>query len=440
MPTRAPLAIPSRALERQPTLRRWSSYPGPGPVGVVEHDLSVDAVTTSQPRFERDFSHIRVRTDTQVSRQGVSTPTTPGAGQQPAAPSDRCGKDRCTSGDNDKIRGDIATALSWVSKATAAVRSSQLSRGTELALDWYFAGHSKDIAAKVGTRLECIHTCLVDTATHARWGCNPGYPSSKAAAYVTKAAAAICGHVLVPLCFTPLHFSLTPRQRAEVAIHECAHRVGMSPTRALDIYEFKTRFLYLSSEEALNNSDSIALFVSGIAQGIPVVTRSELGLAAGVAVAPAAGAAPTWLAQLHFDSMLEHPVLGLIHPTFGVGLTLIGEPIAPPGGAGRETNPPTLLASLLAGFRLVQPRPGPIGAHVQFFGGPALALSLGKTASGATASSGIGAEAGVFLGYRWRWGDVSTGVGYLYDPTRTAGFEHLLTGTIRVTFAPKGEQ
>jgi hypothetical protein len=108
-------------------------------------------------------------------------------------------------------------------------------------------------------------------------------------------------------------------------------------------------------------------------------------------------------------------------------MSVIGEPAAP--GATPVSPPADMLVSLLPGVRIGVPRPGAAGGgYASFFGGPSLAVSGGTL--------GIGAEAGMALGYRWRWLDVSAGVGYAYDPTRRAGMEHLFTGSIGVTFTP----
>jgi hypothetical protein len=80
--------------------------------------------------------------------------------------------------------------------------------------------------------------------------------------------------------------------------------------------------------------------------------------------------------------------------------------------------------------RIGPPRPGAAGSgYASFFGGPALAI--GKT------GAALGAEAGYAVGYRWRWLDVSTNLGYVYDPTRRErGGEHLITVGAAVTFTP----
>ncbi len=72
---------------------------------------------------------------------------------------------------------------------------------------------------------------------------------------------------------------------------------------------------------------------------------------------------------------------------------------------------------MLAGLRLDPGRPG--GIHLSFFGGPALAIGSGKKE--------IGAEAGMALGYRWRWLDLSVNAGKTDDPTREAGMDRLFT-------------
>jgi hypothetical protein len=147
-----------------------------------------------------------------------------------------------------------------------------------------------------------------------------------------------------------------------------------------------------------------------------------LGASAGAAFPGEGGPGP--YARLYLGLEKRGPVLGFVHPPFGVGLglsgeTATGEPGAPPAG-------PSTLVSLLGGLRL---DPGDVGdGHVSFFGGPAVAIGSGERA--------IGAEAGVAFGYRWRWLDFSLDAGLAYDPTREAGMDRLFTVGASIRIGP----
>lgn len=143
------------------------------------------------------------------------------------------------------------------------------------------------------------------------------------------------------------------------------------------------------------------------------------GVSAG-GVFSAAGT-PTWQARLYLGLEKRGPILGFVHPSLGVGLGLIGEAINRDAETVTGTS---ALGSLLAGVRLDPGDPG--GGSVSFFAGPSIALGSGNV--------GLGAEAGVAFGYRWSWLDVSLDAGLTYDPTREVGMDRLLTvgATIRI--------
>lgn len=147
-----------------------------------------------------------------------------------------------------------------------------------------------------------------------------------------------------------------------------------------------------------------------------------LGASAGAAF-PSEGR-PALHARLYVGLEKRGPILGFVHPSLGIGVGLIGEsttvePSPPPSG-------PSALVSLLGGLRLDPGEPG--GGHVSFFGGPAVAVGSGKKA--------IGAEAGVALGYRWRWLDFSVETGLAYDPTRETGMDRLFTLGASIKIGP----
>jgi hypothetical protein len=341
-----------------------------------------------------------------------------------------CQNSRCTH--HDTIRGDISRAINYVSKAIIDLSEVPLAPETVRALDWYFNAHGQTVVSAVRQRLGCILTCLQDTQTNNRYGCHPD--DNNLAYTCVPRSTPVCGHYLYNICFTDKHLGEGDRTRAEVVIHECAHRAGMSlgaPASVPDIYSFTSRFLFMDTNESLRNSDSFALFAGTMSEGIPVTVLATIGATAGAAFSQRGGT--TWQAHLYISSEFQHPVLGFFNPTLGIGLTAIGETTSI--GPVSVSSPQSLLASLLAGVRIANPRPGAGGSgYLSLFGGPALVLDPQTPARG---SSRIGAEGGVALGFRWRWLDISTGVGYTYDPSRQAGMEHLLTLSAGLTFVPR---
>jgi hypothetical protein len=230
-----------------------------------------------------------------------------------------------------------------VQNAIAALNASPLAADTVRALDWYFNSHTPETVSTARTSLTCIQAAIADTSTHSRFGCHPGYD---ALAYVCAHSHSICTDSLATVCFTSQHFNSEPRVRAQTAIHECAHRVGMSlgrPNSVDDIYRFTTRFLYQDTRDLLLNSDSYALFAGAISEGV----RSSLlfSAAAGYGFAsPTSGRRGTWQANLYLGAELQHPVLGLFSPTLGLGFTLIGESTGEPrrralGHVGADVAP-----------------------------------------------------------------------------------------------------
>jgi hypothetical protein len=143
------------------------------------------------------------------------------------------------------------------------------------------------------------------------------------------------------------------------------------------------------------------------------------GASGGVGFSPEGS--PAWIARFYVG--LEKRVVGVVHPSLGLGYALIGESVSgKPGAVPSSTT--TSLTSVLLGLRVDPGLPG--GGYVSASGGPALALG-NKTA-------GIGAEVGVALGLRWRILDISLDAGISYDPTREAGLEtnYTVAATIRI--------
>jgi hypothetical protein len=359
--------------------------------------------------------------ETAIQRQ-TAPPAAPAPAPAPAPAARVPGCDRANCRDPLAIAADVRRGMGYVDRAVSALTATPATETTR-ALDWYFRAHDPATVATVRTRLGCIRAALNDTLANRRYGCDPDDDSL---AYVMVGSTPICTDALVPVCYTDLHVGSSPRVRAQTSIHECAHRVGMSlgrPTSVEDVYRHTTEFLYMSTEDLIRNSDSYALFAGAIAEGVPTTLLLSATASGGFA-APGVGPA-TWQVRLGFDAELQRPVLGIFHPTFGIGGTLIGET---QGGPEAAPSPMSVLGSLRLGLRLADPRPGPAGGgQVSVFGGPAIGFGPGLTGVGA------GAEAGLAVGYRWRWLDLSTGVGYLHDPSRSPGTRNLVTGSVNLT-------
>jgi Domain of unknown function (DUF4157) len=344
---------------------------------------------------------------------------------------DPCQQSRCTAPIAD-VNADLGRAIGFVDSAITALGVSPLSSRAVRALDWYFNSHTDETAATVLARLTCTRNELQDTLTNSRFGCHPDDPLL---AYVCVSQMSPCQSSHTNVCLTSKYFGKSDRVRAEVLIHECGHRAGLSAGTP-DIYDHTWQFMFMDTADSLINSDSYALFAPAVTEGVRTTVYGSpylVGLSGGAAM-PSTGEA-TWQARLYLGTEFQNPVLGIFNPTIGIGLSLIGETTT--GGRSPVTSSASFLASLVAGFRLMDARPGSAGGgYASFFGGPALAIG-GSSASG---NSGVelGAEAGVGIGYRWRWLDVSAGVSYAYDPTREAGMEHLLMPNLSITFAPFG--
>jgi hypothetical protein len=178
------------------------------------------------------------------------------------------------------------------------------------------------------------------------------------------------------------------------------------------------------------------LFAGAITNGIrttiiPSLFPLTLGLSGGVGLS---GGSPTWYARWNYVNVeFQHPSLNIFNPNLGLSFTLIGESTS-------QTDPTisastSFLTSLTAGFRISDPRPGSAGGgYFSFWGGPSLALGE----SGGDIVAGLGAEAGVAVGYRWRWFDVSVGGIYFHDPTRPEGMQDILTlgPSLSISFLP----
>jgi hypothetical protein len=341
---------------------------------------------------------------------GATDPCQPGRCAEPAA----------------NIMADLTRAIGYVDSAIAALGNSPVSDDVKRGFDWYFHSHSDETIAAVRATTACIKRELQDTYDNKRFGCHPDDPNL---AYVCVGDIKPCESKKTNVCLTDLYFTRSDRVRAEVLIHECGHRAGLSVGNNPDIYDFTFSYMFMDTADSLINTDSYTIFLSSISQGFRTTLFGfpfGLGLSGGPAISTAG--VSTWNARIYLGTEIQNPVLGIFNPTLGLGISLIGEAAAP-GDPSLKFNPSALI-SLAGGFRLTDPRPGAAGGgFASFFGGPALAI-------GGKGKNGIGAEAGMAVGYRWKWLDVSAGVNYAYDPTRAAGLDHLFIPNISIDFNP----
>jgi hypothetical protein len=325
----------------------------------------------------------------------------------------------------------LGRARQYVTTAAAALGATPLADPTRRNLRWYFGSDSPSTASAVAGRLTCIGTAIQDTVTSNRFGC---HPDDDTTAYVCVAGQAgstagswQCADEQATICITR-SFPRDDRGRAEVLIHEHAHRIGLSAGSHPDIYAFKPRFPYMSTEQSLMNSDSVALFAGAMTEGVRVARPDVFSVSGGTAKGIGApDDEETWQARLYLGTEFRHPVLSIFNPTIGVGFTLIGDPRPETPGTIYE---PSFLTSLVLGVRIEPPGPGRAPTpYLSLFGGPLVGLG--------PEGIGVGAEVGVAAGVRWRFLDLSVGVGRIYDPVRAAGLEpDLFTTSVTLSFVP----
>jgi hypothetical protein len=334
----------------------------------------------------------------EIQRQTGSAPAPAYGSSCSGGATDPCQYSRC-DGKHEGIFNDLLTASNYAITAAGALNQSPLSQNTIRALDWYFSDHSQATADTVAQRLRCIALCLIDSYANNQYGCDPDHSNSDIA-YVCVGSTPMCEDATTNICLANIYFGKSDRIRAEALVHECGHRIGLSLGSDDDIYDHDDRFLGLTTEQALTNTDSFALFASAIVNGFRTNFSSGffplmLGVGGGVALS---GGAPTWYARInYFNIGFQNPVLEVFSPNLGVSATLIGESTSPdtPG----VTASTSFLASLTAGFRIENPKPGPIGGpYFSFWGGPSLAIGLGTATS--DIQVGLGAEAGVAGGFK----------------------------------------
>lgn len=147
-----------------------------------------------------------------------------------------------------------------------------------------------------------------------------------------------------------------------------------------------------------------------------------VGAAGGVAI-PGKGSSVGY-ARIYAGLEKRGPVLGIVRPSLGVGVSIIGESTTgePASSPGTST-----LLSLISAVRFDPGKEG--GPYFSIAGGPELAFKSER--------SHWGYEVGTRFGYRWHIYDVSFNAGIEYDPTRNAGEERFYTLGATFQIAPK---
>lgn len=114
---------------------------------------------------------------------------------------------------------------------------------------------------------------------------------------------------------------------------------------------------------------------------------------------------PGWVVEASANAQLAPPILSVLHPTLGVGLTLMGYPETSDPAGGTEGGRTELVPSLRMGLRLETREtdgygiPRPEGFVVALEGGPA--TFVGRDARGVMV--------GLAAGMRWHVMDVTMG-------------------------------
>jgi uncharacterized protein DUF4157 len=130
-------------------------------------------------------------------------------------------------------------------------------------------------------------------------------------------------------------------------------------------------------------------------------------------------------ARLYAGVEKRGPILSLVRPSLGLGLSIIGDPES--DATGELVSGSGVLASLMGALRF---DPGETGG---------IYFSLGGGAGAVFGRGGVhrGYEVGAKFGFRWSIYDVSLDAGINYDPTRAAGEQKLYTLGATLQIAPK---
>lgn len=352
-----------------------------------------------------------------IQRQPATTTATPAPPSAPAvntsatSPHGRnCDQANCVNEDRAVMGADLTRAQEWVDSAHQALSAQPLASETSRLLDWYFDSHAVSTVNTLSTRLNCISNSLAYARNQSWWGCDP--PRQDANAYADMVSpVSFCAGQRDLICLTDNHFDNSSTKRSSTLIHEAAHLQGFSlglldnGVSFPDIYSWKPDFAFLTSSEALQNADSVAYFCRALATGVSPTVNLVIEAGAGFA---ASNSMNTWAARFFIGAEFQHPLLGLINPRLGIGLTIIGEPLEPSSTPRLDSNG-ALVVSALAGIRLTDPRPTRAGSgFVEFEAGPSAIID---------SSVRPGAELGASVGYRWRMLDFSARLGTVLDPT-----------------------
>jgi thiol-disulfide isomerase/thioredoxin len=353
---------------------------------------------------------------------------------------DPCQIDRCSPADLKLIPGDFMEAQDFVNQAVLALKDpAALSDQTREILDWFFRSHDPATVQIVRERLGLIQHCLSYTLEYLSYGCDPDEGGD---AYTTQDRSPIGTLQPTKICLTANHFTRDdPRVRATTIIHECGHRIGLSPAPYEDIYYWMPEFRFLDREGALYSTETYAEFAAAIAKGVKTTSAPTLGLSFGRASFP--GGSNTWVGRLYYVTELQHPrnrlpVVSWVNPFWGVGITLLGE--ATTAGSSPLSADKSLLATLILGARFGDPRPAePRGFSVSAFVAPGISTQF--AGGGTIHGKAFGAEAGVALDYSWKWLHAAVGVGAGYDGLREAGADkfYTLTGSVAIDAAQLAE-
>jgi hypothetical protein len=337
----------------------------------------------------------------------------------PQLPADVCDYNRCDQ--HEQIHGDLRQAIARTERALAALKGKP-SGATERALEAYFMDDDKTTAATVRERLACILGALQDTLANERYGCT----EREAPIANVGGAEKPCEDNFQRLCLNKPYFGFGDRGRITTLIHECGHRVGLSTDAAgtPDVYSFDRGFLNLTTDEALSNTDSYAMFVNAIDDGVPATLLFPIMGGTLGATIPSQGHSDAF-ARVYMGAELQHPRLWLFHPELRVGLTFMHNPFT--GSDEVPSHDADITASVLLGVRIGNP--GWRGPYLSLRGGGLLGANTGAKKPSDPLFS-VGREANIEAGWRWGKFDVSAVGGVMEDRMRDENAQKVYYGGV----------
>jgi hypothetical protein len=337
----------------------------------------------------------------------------------PVLPPDVCDYNHCDQ--HEEIHAHLRQAIGRTERAMGALKGKP-SSATERALGAYFMDDGKTTASTVRARLDCILGALKDTLANERYGCT----DRESPVADVGGSEKICDDNFQRVCLNKPYFGFGERGRITTLIHECGHRVGLSTkaTGTPDIYNFDRGFLGLTTEEALHNTDSYAMFVNAIDNGVSAtVLWPIMGGTLGVTI-PQRGHSDAF-ARGYLGAELQHPRLWLFHPELRVGLTFMHNPFT--GSDEVPSNDADITASILLGVRIGNP--GWRGPYLSMRGGGLLGANTGAKKPSDPLFS-VGREANVEAGWRWGKFDISAVGGVMEDRMRDEGAQKVYYGGV----------